>query len=295
MGYDQQCRKFARNARKNSAMCALCRISLWKKAKCSDRYRTDGPAYRADGDPCRMLSGRCGRPSGRCGRMDGMPIPLRQAGPVGAACRSAAVALAVGAGLGACTPGPASAPSAVAGGARGGGRRPRERDGRDRRRRRGNGRHRADGVHAALEPVRRTAGRPGVRLAPGAAELRRPRRQEDHASRCPWSRRPRRPPSSRASCWSTRAAPGEPGRSLAAAVASRAQPAGGGRRTTSSGFDPRGVGGSSPRAELRPELLRGRAAGLHPGERGRRAGAHRPGQGLRRRRASSGSAGCCRT
>ena len=37
------------------------------------------------------------------------------------------------------------------------------------------------------------------------------------------------------------------------------------------------------RAALRPVLLRRRAARLHPGEPGRRAGPHRPGQGLRRR------------
>jgi hypothetical protein len=32
LGYDQECLKFTLNARKNSVMCALCRISLWERA-----------------------------------------------------------------------------------------------------------------------------------------------------------------------------------------------------------------------------------------------------------------------
>ena len=77
--------------------------------------------------------------------------------------------------------------------------------------------------------------------------------------------------------------PGEPGRSLARRRRRRARARRWRPTTTSSGFDPRGVGGSVARAQLRPELLQGRAAGLHPGQRGGRAGADRPGEGLRRR------------
>ena len=62
----------------------------------------------------------------------------------------------------------------------------------------------------------------------------------------------------------------------------RAEPAGGGHLRHRRVRPARG-GRFGARAELRPEFLRRGAARLHPGQRGRRAGAHRPGQGLRGR------------
>ncbi len=161
----------------------------------------------------------------------------------------AAVALAVGAGLSACTPGPASAPSAVAGASDSAGA-----DRLGRRRRRRDGRHRADRVDAALEPLRRAAGGPGVRDARGAAELRRPRRPEDHAGAVDG-------PGYRARRQAAGRAAGEPGRAGRARPVARVpgrvwvEPAGGGQLRHRRLRPARG-GRLGARAELRPELLR---------------------------------------
>ena len=79
--------------------------------------------------------------------------------------------------------------------------------------------------------------------------------------------------------------PGRPGRARPVARGRgrvRGQPAGA-RPTTTSWASTRAASAAPARAELRPELLRRGAAGLHPGERGGRAGADQPGEGLRGR------------
>ena len=173
------------------------------------------------------------------------PRPLRR-------CLSlAAVALAVGAGLSACTPGPASAPSAVAGAAAAG--LFPERDGRDRRRRRGNGRHRADGVDAALEPVR------GQLAGLECATLAVPLNYADPGGRkitLALSMVPATAPAAKQQgvLLVNPGGPGEPGRSLASEVASGLSP-----QVAATydivGFDPRGVGGSVPALSCDPSFF----------------------------------------
>ena len=210
-----------------------------------------------------------------------MPIsPSPKLRPLRRCLALAAVALAVGAGLSACTPGPTSGPVG-------------------RRRAPAPGRSAASGTAAtggdgagtaAIVPKASTlhwsqcggtAGGRGVRDARGAAELRRPRRQEDHAGAVD-------DPGHRAGRQAAGRAAGQPGRAGRARPVARgggrgrAEPAGGGHLRHRRVRPARG-GRFGPRAELRPELLRRGAARLHPGQRGRRAGAHRPGQGLRGR------------
>ena len=67
--------------------------------------------------------------------------------------------------------------------------------------------------------------------------------------------------------------PGGSGLPLAAEVAQGLSP-GVAAQYDIVGFDPRGVGSSVPALSCDPELLRRRAAELHPGQSRRRAGAH---------------------
>ena len=76
--------------------------------------------------------------------------------------------------------------------------------------------------------------------------------------------------------------PGGSGLPLAAEVAQGLSP-GVAAQYDIVGFDPRGVGSSVPALSCDPELLRRRAAELHPGQSRRRAGAHQPGENLRHR------------
>ena len=154
--------------------------------------------------------------------------------------------------------------------------------GRERGRRRGVAGRRPvgnRGQRAALVRMREPARRDGVRLAPGPAELRGPRRPQDHdrafhgprdgaeepaAGRD--ARQPRRP---------RRARP-------VAGRRHRHQPqSAGGRGLRHRRLRPtrgRRIGAG---AELRSRLLLRQPAGLHPGERGGGAGAHQQGEDLR--------------
>ena len=76
--------------------------------------------------------------------------------------------------------------------------------------------------------------------------------------------------------------PGGSGLPLAAEVAQGLSP-GVAAQYDIVGFDPRGVGVLGTRTELRSELLRRRAAELHPGQPRRRAGTHQQGENLRHR------------
>ena len=119
--------------------------------------------------------------AGRYGRMERMTIPrLPMRLPSCPPNRCAALARWRGSrgrrrDLSACTSSPTAASAVDRAG-----RLDLDRRGGARRRRRGDRRHRARGVDAALVGLHRLAGRGRVHLAAGAAELRQPRRQEDH-------------------------------------------------------------------------------------------------------------------
>ena len=156
------------------------------------------------------------------------------------------------------------------------------------------GRHRARAVQAELAVLRQQPGRARVHLDPGAAELRRPRRPEDHHRAVHGSgHRPGGP-----AAGGHAGQPGRPGRArpVAGRVRSPGESAPRCARTTTSSASTRAASAALVAgAQLRPGLLLRGAAGLHPGQRGRRAGADRPGQGATRPGASSATAGSCPT
>ena len=131
------------------------------------------------------------------------------------------------------------------------------------------------------QPVHGFRRRDAVRQPGRAAGLRRPVGPEDHpgAVHGPGDR-PGRP------------APGRPAGQPRRPRRQRALPRRRGRLRPDQqvaseyniiGFDPRGVGASVPALHCDPSLLRRRAARLHPGEPGRRAGPHHRARDLRRR------------